>query len=246
LLPCDPRLEESAVLPFTREQFFGIFAQYNATLWPAQWVTYALGLAMILAVLRRARSAHRLVPAGLAAMWLWTGVAYHGVFFSSINPAAFAFAALFVLQAAVFAHAAVLGGRLSYASSHTPSAWLGWALIAYAGVAYPLIGLALGHTAAELPMFGATPCPLTLFTLGLLLLAKPPAPRWPLVIPFVWSLVGGSAAFLLGVAQDWVLLLGALVVPLIVLRDRSLLRNGPSGSTRQVGQPPAGTQRQHG
>jgi hypothetical protein len=114
------------MLPFTREQFFGIFAQYNAALWPAQWVAYALGLAMILAVLRRARSVHRLVAGGLAAMWLWTGVAYHGVFFSSINPAAFAFAALFVLQAAVFAHAAALGGRLSYASSHTPSAgWVG-------------------------------------------------------------------------------------------------------------------------
>jgi len=226
------------MLPFTREQFFGIFAQYNAALRPAQWVAYALGLAMILEVLRRARSAHRLVPAGLAAMWLWTGVAYHGVFFSSINPVAFAFAALFVLQAAAFAHMAVLGGSLSFASSHTPSAWLGWALIAYASVAYPLVGLALGHTAAQLPMFGATPCPLTLFTLGLLLLAKPPVPRWPLVIPFVWSLVGGSAAFLLGVAQDWVLLLGALVVPLMVLRDRPLVRDGPSGSARQVGAQP--------
>jgi len=52
------------------------------------------------------------------------------------------------------------------------------------------------------------------------------------VIPFVWSLVGGSAAFLPGAAQDRVLSLGALVVPLIVLRGRSLLRSGPSDSAQ--------------
>jgi hypothetical protein len=231
------------MLPFTREQFIGIFAHYNAALWPVQWLAYALGLAMITLVLLRARWAQRVVGAGLAAMWLWTGVVYHGLFFSSINPAAFAFGALFVLQAAVFVHAAVLGGRLSFAPTNTPSAWLGWALITYAGVAYPLIGIALGHTPAELPMFGSTPCPVTLFTLGLLLLAKPPVPRGVLVIPFVWSIVGGSAAFLLGVAQDWVLLLGALVVPLIVLRDWTLLRSGPSDSERQVGPPHVSTQR---
>lgn len=231
------------MLPFTREQFIGIFAHYNAALWPVQWLAYALGLAMIVSVLLRARWAHRAVGAGLAAMWLWTGVAYHGLFFSSINPAAFAFAALFVLQAAVLVHTAVLGGRLSFAPSNSPSAWLGWGLIAYAGVAYPLIGLGLGHTAAELPMFGVTPCPLTLFTLGLLLLAKPPVARRLLAIPLVWSLVGGSAAFLLGVAQDWVLLLGALVVPFIVLRDRSLSRGGLRGSARPVSPAHGGTQR---
>ena len=29
--------------------------------------------------------------------------------------------------------------------------------------------------------------------------------RWLLAIPFIWSLIGGSAAFLLDVPQDWVL-----------------------------------------
>ena len=231
------------MLPFTREQFFGIFAHYNEALWPVQWLTYTLGLTMITSVLLRARSAQRVVGAGLAAMWLWTGVVYHGLFFSSINTAAFAFGALFVLQAAVLVQAAVLGRRLSFAPTATPSAWLGWALLIYVVVAYPLIGIALGHTPAELPMFGSTPCPVTLFTLGLLLLAKPPVPRGVLVIPFVWSIVGGSAAFLLGVAQDWMLLLGALVVPFIVLRDRTLLRSAPSDSTRPIGSPRASTER---
>jgi len=230
------------MLPFTRDQFVAVFAHYNAALAPVQWLAYALALAMIALVLLGPRRAHGFVGAGLAAMWLWTGVVYHGMFFSSINSAAFVFGALFVLQAAVLVHSVVLRGRLSFAQSRTPSTWLGWMLIAYAGVAYPLIGLTLARTSAELPMFGGTPCPVTLFTLGLLLLAKAPVPRRLLLIPFVWSIVGGSAALLLEVAQDWVLLLSALVVPLIVLRDRSLLRSACRGSPRAVGPSDSGTQ----
>jgi hypothetical protein len=54
----------------------------------------------------------------------------------------------------------------------------------------------------------------TLFTFGVLLVAQGPVPRLLLIIPLLWALVGGSAAFLLAVPQDWPLLLSAaLVVP---------------------------------
>ncbi|WP_292530757.1 DUF6064 family protein, partial [Mesorhizobium sp.] len=65
-------------------------------------------------------------------------------------------------------------------------------------------------------MFGVTPCPVTIFTFGFFLLAKPPVSRWVLAIPFIWSLIGGGAAFLLGVPQDWLLLVsGVVAVPLV-------------------------------
>jgi hypothetical protein len=73
----------------------------------------------------------------------------------------------------------------------------------------------------ELPMFGVTPCPVTIFSFGMLLLTRQPVPRWLLVIPFLWSLVGGSAAILLRVPQDWALLVaGAVSLALLVQRDR--------------------------
>jgi len=37
----------------------------------------------------------------------------------------------------------------------------------------------------------------------------------------VWSLIGGSAAFLLGIPQDWFLLFSGISVVLILLRDRN-------------------------
>jgi hypothetical protein len=67
-------------------------------------------------------------------------------------------------------------------------------------------------------MFGITPCPLTLFTFGILLLASGRI-RWSLlVVPGAWSLIGGSAAFLLDVPQDWPLLFMVLLVPVLALR----------------------------
>jgi Family of unknown function (DUF6064) len=43
-------------------------------------------------------------------------------------------------------------------------------LTIYAAALYPLLGLAMGHPSSELPMFGVTPCPVTIFTFGMLLL----------------------------------------------------------------------------
>ncbi|PVE21656.1 hypothetical protein DC522_25485 [Microvirga sp. KLBC 81] len=79
-----------------------------------------------------------------------------------------------------------------------------------AAVLSPLLGIWLGHAYPALPLFGVTPCPVTILTFGCLLLTTKPVPWWTLVIPVLWSLVGGSAALLLDVPQDWVLLVSGL------------------------------------
>ena len=208
------------MLPFSRAQFLEVFARYNADIWPAQWLAYAAGAAMLLMLLRRAPGRQPVIAAGLALMWGWSGVAYHWLHFAAINRAALAFGALFVLQAVLLLYAAARG-RLSFGLPRDAAAVLGWALVAYATVLYPLVGLWAGDRYPEMPLFGITPCPVTLFTFGLLLLTTSPVPRWLLVIPFIWSLVGGSATLVLGVPQDWPLLFSGLAtVALLVVRER--------------------------
>jgi hypothetical protein len=207
-------------LPFTREQFLGVFADYNTAVWPVQIVAYLLGLAVVVAILRPSPLGHRFVAGALAAMWVWTGVAYHGIFFARINPTAFAFGALFVVQGVLFVMAGVARRRLVFGHSAGWASVLGWALMAYAAVLYPLLGQLTGHAYPAQPTFGITPCPVTLFTFGALLLTAAPVPRWLLVIPLAWSLLGGSAAFMLGVLQDWPLLFSGLAIVLLMLRDR--------------------------
>ncbi len=156
-------------------------------------------------------------------MWLWTGLVYHALFFSAINKAAYLFAALFVVQSGALIYQGVYRDRLRFSLRPRWAAWAGGLFIIYAAIFYPLIGLSTGHRYPEMPMFGVTPCPVTILSFGLLLLTTPQLSRWLLVIPFVWSLIGGSAAILLNVPQDWFLLVSGLIaVPLIVFRNRQI------------------------
>jgi hypothetical protein len=156
------------VLPFTPEQFLQVFAHYNEAMWPLQWIAWLLGVAACIAVARPGPVRDRAVPAALALFWLWTGIAYHAVFFAAINRAAWLFGALFVLQGLLFA-ACAWQGTLRF-GRRGPAAWLGCGLALFALVAYPLLGLYAGHGYPRVPLFGITPCPLVLFTFGMLLL----------------------------------------------------------------------------
>jgi hypothetical protein len=206
------------MLPFTREQFFAVFVAYNDAIWPAQLVAYGLGLVAVALLIHPSRFSDRAIAGVLAAMWTWTGIAYHWLYFSPVNKPALAFGALFVAEGAGFGYAAMLRHRLRFRFEPGPAAWLAGFLVAYAAILYPLIGLSVGHGFAETPAFGVTPCPLTIFTLGMLLLAAQRVPLWLLAVPFVWSLIGGSAAILLGIPQDWMLLASGLIaVPAILL-----------------------------
>jgi hypothetical protein len=117
---------------------------------------------------------------------------------------------------------AALQNRLNFAPSAGRVAALGWVLLAYAMVGYTLLGWLAGMRYPAMPTFGITPCPLVIFTWGLLLLARP-APPWRLVaVPLLWSLIGGSAALLLGVPQDWPLLASGLIaLPLLMRRQHA-------------------------
>lgn len=217
------------MLPFTREQFVSVFADYNVGVWPAQILAYLLGLSMVILLLRQSRNSDRIIGGGLAAMWVWTGAVYHWLYFSPINSAALIFGALFVMQCAAFFLAAVVRDDLRFGPSAAPTAWLGWAFVLYAAILYPLLGLWAGDEYPKMPIFGITPCPVTIFSFGLLLLTSAPVPRGIFVIPLVWSLIGGSAAFLLGIPQDWSLLISGIAIPLIVFRDRSRPRGVGAG-----------------
>ncbi|UGY02249.1 DUF6064 family protein [Bradyrhizobium quebecense] len=204
------------MLPFTSEQFVSVFTRYNATIWPAQVAAYLLGSLAVLLLFRRSSWWDRIIATILALMWAWTGFAYHLLFFATINKAAYVFFVLFVVQSAALVYASIYRD-IDFGLPPGPATWVGASFVIYAAVAYPLIGMAAGHRAAELPMFGVTPCPVTIFTFGLLLLTVRRPPIVLLVIPTLWSVIGGSAAFLLRVPQDWPLLFSsAVAVPMIL------------------------------
>jgi Family of unknown function (DUF6064) len=89
-------------LPFTREQFFDLFDAYNGALWPALVALWIASVAASALLLSSRRLPDRWISGLLAAHWTWSALAYHLAFFTRINPAAWVFAAMFLLQAGVF------------------------------------------------------------------------------------------------------------------------------------------------
>jgi hypothetical protein len=198
-------------LPFSIEQFLGVFQSYNQAVWPMQAVAYLLGLAAVVLALRKVRHSDRFIAGTLSFFWLWTGVMYHLVFFSRVNPAAKVFGILFVIQGLLFLWTGAVRGRISFAPRSAAHYWAGALFIIYSVVIYPLLGALQGHGYPQSPSFGITPCPVTIFTFGLLLWAAPSLPKHLLVIPLVWSLVGASAALGLGIREDLGLLAAGVI-----------------------------------
>jgi hypothetical protein len=202
-------------LPFTSEQFFDLFVAYNEALWPAVVALWTAS-AVIVALRLSARHPHdRWVSVLLVGHWVWSAVAYHVTFFTRINPAAWLFAALFLGQATFLFHVGVMRRRLSFAPWGTAWAPLAWGLIAYS-LAYPAINALDHRSLLRIPTFGL-PCPTTIFTVGVLMLATPRC--WSLsVVPMIWAAIGGAATFQLGVYADVALPIAGIALAIFLLR----------------------------
>ena len=191
--------------PFTAEEFFEVFRRYNEAVWPAQIALLAAGLAAAWAAFRAhlhsswpwARAAILL----LAALWLWSGVAYHYLFFSTLTRAGLVFANLFFAEVVLLLLCAWQNGSMVESPSRTDLA-VATVLIAYAMMIYPAVGLAAGHEYPAAPTFGA-PCPTVIFTFGIFCLLPRSVPRFAVAIPVVWAVIGTSGALNFGVPEDF-------------------------------------------
>ena len=208
--------------PFTSEQFFGVFAAYNGSISWGSFLVFGAAVALVWLSLRPTRRSSRVVPLGLATLWLWTGISFHLVLFTAVSPAAYLFAALFVVQALLFIRAGIKSS-LDFAHSSRSARAGGALLMAYALVFYPAIGIALGERYPALPLFAA-PCPLTIFTFGVLFWTAGRMPILLVAVPVIWSVIGSFAIAEFGVLQD-------VAMPVAALMTASLI-TGRNKSTR--------------
>lgn len=220
-------------MPFTIGEFFAVFAQYNEAIWPLPVVAHGAAIIVIALMFVPGRASAALVTLMLAAMWAVNGIGYHWMFFSDINPMARVFAALFVVEAVALAVSTYAFRDLRFAVRRDARSLIGLLLVAFALVVYPAWGWLAGHAYPAMPMFGVAPCPTTIFTVGVLLLGTWNAVRALLVIPIFWSAVGGTAALLLGVPQDYGLVATLVIAVLIGVghwRGKKFALHAPGGA----------------
>lgn len=222
------------MIPFTLEQFLNAFARYNIAVWPAQIVLYAIALSAIGLAIQRSTDFSRSISCLLSVLWLWSGIVYHLIFFSRINPAAYLFGVLFILQAFLIIYAGALKRKMSFRFPRTSYGIMGGLFLVYALVIYPVLSFKLQHRYPMMPTFGV-PCPTLIFTFGMLLWSRRTVPIYILVIPLLWSLIGLSAALSLGMKEDFGLVIaGVSGFLLILLRNqKKCVSNNSIGSAMQ-------------
>jgi len=205
-------------LPFTIDQFLQVFKNYNQSIFPLQIFFYLLAFTIVFLSVKRIIATDVIINSILAFFWLWMGLVYNILFFTTINQAAYLFGGIFILQGILLLYYGVIKKKLSYQFQSDRFGLIGSLLIVYALIIYPLLGYFAGHSFPSSPTFGV-PCPTTIFTFGIFLWSSKKMPWMILIIPFFWSIVGFTAAFKLGIWEDSGLFLaGVLSTGILLLR----------------------------
>src|SRR5215469_6219893 len=205
-----------------------VFGRGNAAIWPIQLVWYSSAAAMIGLAFWPSRRASQLICLLAAAYLTWVGIVYFRVIDSDMGVLdgvinlAWLWAAIFILEAILFLVAGLVRRDLVFAPRWNLSSVLGALFMLYALVAYPIIEMLGGQPLRASPLFGLSPCVTVFFTFGLLLWARPPAPKYLLLLPLAWALEAAPGNIAMGHVADFPLILvGMITVGLIIWRDRT-------------------------
>jgi len=205
-------------LPFTTEQFFEVFRNYNTSVFPAQIIIIILGIIAIGLLHSKNKLKNSFIGFFLGIIWLWTGMVYHLLFFSEINKAAYGFAGLFILQG-IFIVIATVKSKLEFEWSINWASYLGYFFVLFGLIIYPLLSYSLESSLEQTITFGL-PCPTTIITFGLLMLSKRKMNKYLVIIPSIWAVIGTGAAINFGVYPDYVMILAALVADVYLLKRK--------------------------
>jgi hypothetical protein len=184
----------SSFLMFSPKTYWRNIELFNETFWPAHLLLLAVGGYLLWLAKRQNLAATRWQWMLLAAIWLWVGWAFHSQHYSQINWAAKYFALAFNLQGLLLLGAGVLLQYHRVPVVNPVLNKLGW-LLALSGILlYPLIGFLSGRPWTQTELFGMTPEPTALTSLGLILLsAQAGRFRYVLLLIPVLSLMVGAA-----------------------------------------------------
>lgn len=209
------------LLMFSARTYFRLFELYNRAIWPAQLITLAIGIALLLTVLRGARRAGTTPAVLLAICWLWVAWAFHAERYASISTAAVYFAVGFAVQGLLLLLLAAKDGPEPGAATRAniPAAA---GLVLASVLAWPMLAPASGRPWTQAEVFGVAPDPTAIATLGVLLALRGHWLLWP--IPLLWCALSSATLSTMKAPYAWLPLLAALLALLLAVVRKNGVR----------------------
>ena len=206
------------------QDFYNIFYRYHSALWPMIIITYILGIVIMLLAFRKSNNSSKIISVILAFLWIWVGIFFFLIYGLAVNPQFYlVFGILFIIQSILFLYYGVYKENITFRFEKESYSFVGILMIIYALIIYPLIEIFTGHIYPAAPIFGMDPCPVCIFTFGILLLTDKKLPLKLAIIPFLWSLTGFIAVVGYHVWADiGELVSGFLGLILIVYRNKKM------------------------
>jgi hypothetical protein len=204
------RLSDFAL--FSPRVYYRLFELHNQALWPLQIAALALGLLVLVLLAGRPSVARRIVPAVLAAAWLWIGWSFFWRSYATINWASPYVAPVFVLQAALLMWLARPRGSIDLTGAIGGMRIAALALLGCSVLLYPLAAIGMeGRSWRSAELFGIAPDPTALATLAAAALARGRA-RWEVsIVPALWCAFSGATLWAIGAEEAWLPPLGAVL-----------------------------------
>ncbi|MGD8565242.1 MAG: DUF6064 family protein [Candidatus Bathyarchaeota archaeon] len=214
------------------EDFFTILKTYNETIWIITIFTYILGLLAIYLSAKKIKHSGKIISSILGFLWLWSGIVFHIMFYGptdveflgqTMSGVWYFSGILFIIQGVLFLVIGVIRDSLSFQIKKNPCSIIGSIFVIYSMVIYSAIGLITGYVYPEYPIFGTAPCPVSIFTVGLLLFSDKKIPIYISIIPLIWAIMGFMPVFELSVWADIGLILSGIIgFPLILLHNKNI------------------------
>ena len=212
----------SDFLMFAPRTYWRLFELHTEAWWPAQAIVSVLAALLLVGLWRRHGPTLRVGVFAAAVAWVFVAWAFLWQRYAPINWAASGFAWGFVVQGL-----GLLALSSRSAVHATPSRERragGLALLLWALVAHPALGLLFGRPWAQAEVIGLAPDPTAIATLGLLLCVsgEPRALQGVLVAgALAWLTVSAATLATMGSAQAAVPVVAALLAGAALWRARS-------------------------
>ena len=206
-------------------EWYHRWTEYNPAVWPMQIITYILAVGVIALLFIKWKHSGRLIAGVIAFLWLWSGLVAIMLFFGTVSSQYYFWGTLWIIQGMVFIYYGLFKPGFQFQFSKKITSYIGFLLILYALIIYPIVGILSGHGFPGGPIFGVAPCPVCIFTFGIFMMTRKRVPAYIFVFPLIWSLLGIYAAVKMNVFADLGMAFAGVIGTIFIVYNNRVLKN---------------------